>query len=121
MPSAIAQVSVPGSRSNRATASDDQQERRPSELERLERAVLALIEQQEALRDESDELRSELTARDTTVHGLEERLLAETQCRQDAVKRIDALVGLIEQIDPGLGAAAATAASGGPSSEAKRS
>ena len=42
------------------------------------------------------------------MHGFEERLLAETQRRQDAVKRIDDLVGLIEQLDPTLAAATAS-------------
>ena len=120
MPSASAQVSVPVSSAKRGAASDKQQESRPSELERLERAVRALIEQQEALRDETDELRGELSSRDATVHALEERLLAESQRRQDAVKRIDDLVGLIQQIDPGLTPAARPSGAAGNERRAKR-
>ncbi len=107
MASANAQVSVADSSSKRAT-SNKRPEPRSSELDRLERAIRALIEQQNALRDENDELRGEVEARDVTMHGFEERLLAETQRRQDAVKRIDDLVGLIEQLDPTLAAATAS-------------
>jgi DNA repair exonuclease SbcCD ATPase subunit len=98
MASANPHVPVAASSSKRATASNKQP--RPSELDRLEFAVQALIDRQNALGVENGELRSELEAHEKTLNGLEERLLAETQRRQDAVKRIDELVGLIEQLDP---------------------
>ncbi len=76
-----------------------------SELDRLEHAVRRLVEYTEKLRVENDGLRGELEA----MRGLQERLLAESQLRQDALKRIDDLVGLIEQLDPTLAAPAAGA------------
>lgn len=81
-----------------AEESDSDSETRSPELDRLERAVRALVEERVRLRSENESIREELEA----VRGLQERLLAESQLRQDALKRIDDLVGLIEQLDPTL-------------------
>jgi regulator of replication initiation timing len=81
-----------------AEDSDSDSETRSPELDRLERAVRALVEERVRLRSENESIREELEA----VRGLQERLLAESQLRQDALKRIDDLVGLIEQLDPTL-------------------
>ena len=64
----------------------------------MERAVRALIEERAMLRIQNDSICGELEA----MRGLQERLLAESQLRQDALKRIDDLVDLIEQLDPSL-------------------
>ena len=91
---------------------------RPADLDRLEWAVRELISVQKALRAENvrlrtstdearrqlEESRREQQARVAAVRGLEERLLFERQRRMDALKRIDDLVGLIEQLDPSLAA-----------------
>ena len=68
------------------------------ELDRLEDAVRGLVEERAALSRENVSMREELEA----MRGLQERLLAESLLRQDALKRIDDLVGLIDQLDPAL-------------------
>lgn len=86
---------------------------RVAELDRLERAVRALIDQQASLRLENARLRECLDESEHAVEagraalqGLEERLLGESERRQDAVKRIEDLVRLLEKLDPRLGGAA---------------
>ena len=71
---------------------------RSAELDRLEDAVRRLIDEREKLRAENESMRGELER----SRDLQEKLLAEAQLRQDALKRIDDLVGLIEQLDPTL-------------------
>jgi chromosome segregation ATPase len=80
-----------------------------SELDRLERAVRELIALQRTLRAENGRLRASLEesrreqqARLASMRGLEKRLDAERQRRHDALKRVDDLIGLIEQLDPEL-------------------
>jgi len=68
------------------------------ELDRLEDAVRGLVEERATLSRENVLMREELEA----MRGLQERLLAESLLRQDALKRIDDLVGLIDQLDPAL-------------------
>jgi regulator of replication initiation timing len=76
--------------------------------------VRALVDQQAALRLENARLRESLDeseqaalAERAAMRGLEQRLLAESERRQDAVKRIEDLVRLLERLDPrGAGAAA---------------
>ena len=82
---------------------------RPSELDRLERSLGALIALKNALHGENsglaeslDECRRQLEEAEQTVRELQERLLVEGQLRLDALKRIDDLVGWIEQLDPSL-------------------
>lgn len=82
---------------------------RPTELDRLERAVRELAALKDSLQSENaalekslEDRRSQLEEAATTNRELEERLLVEGQLRRDALKRIDDLVGLIEQLDPSL-------------------
>ena len=98
MASANAQVSAVGSQ-------------RPTDLDRLERAVRDLAALKDSLQAESaalekslEESRRQLEEAETTTRDLQEHLLVEGQLRQDALKRIDDLVGLIEQLDPSLAA-----------------
>jgi hypothetical protein len=86
---------------------------RASELDRLEQALRELIALKDALHREKsglaealDEYRRQLREAEQTTRELQERLLAEGQLRQDALKRIDDLVGWIEQLDPSLAASA---------------
>ena len=81
--------------------------RRATDLERLEDAVRDLVAlkaslqaKNEALEESLDEGRAQIEEAGTTNRELQEHLLAEAQRRQDALKRIDDLVGLIDQIDP---------------------
>ncbi len=81
--------------------------RRATDLERLEDAVRDLVAlkdslqaKNEALEESLDEGRAQIEEAGTTNRELQEHLLAETQRRQDALKRIDDLVGLIDQLDP---------------------
>jgi regulator of replication initiation timing len=101
------QVSIAASNRDVSDASAD---RECSELLRLERAVRALVAEHEslvaehaALVDEHASLRSERDVLErkldeTMVDGraLEERLLAENQRRQDALKRVDELIGRLQ-------------------------
>ena len=81
--------------------------RRATDLERLEDAVRDLVAlkdslqaKNEALEESLDEGRAQIEKAGTTNRELQEHLLAEAQRRQDALKRIDDLVGLIDQLDP---------------------
>ncbi len=80
------------------SAAEPGSETRSTEFDRLEEAVRGLIDEREKLRSENESMRSELEG----SRDLQEKLLAESQLRQDALKRIDDLVGLIEQLDPTL-------------------
>ena len=71
---------------------------RSSELDRLERAVRALIEERAKLRHENESMREELAASE----GLQDRLRAEASLRRNALARIDELVAWIERLDPSL-------------------
>ncbi len=80
---------------------------RPTDLDRLEHAVRGLVALKDSLQVENaaleksiEEGRRQLGEAETTTRDLQERLLAEGQLRQDALKRIDDLVGLIEKLDP---------------------
>ena len=82
-----------------------------SGLSRLERVVKALVAEHALLKQQRDALRAdhEVLARkldEAMVHGraLEARLLAENQRRQDALKRIDELIGQLQPTS--IGAAA---------------
>lgn len=54
------------------------------------------------LAESLDESRRQLDEAEQTTRDLQERLLVEGQLRMDALKRIDDLVGWIEQLDPSL-------------------
>ena len=93
---ASANARVPAAESKRAT-----------DLDRLEAAVRELAALKDslqvrnaALAESLDESRAQIEAAGVTKRDLQERLLAEAQQRQDALKRIDDLVGLIDQLDP---------------------
>ena len=83
------------------------------DLERLERAVAALIAQNRQLREECSGLRSQLQQSAGRVASLEGQLRETNQRRQDVGKRIDELIAQIDQLDaqletgpsqPGVGA-----------------
>jgi len=84
---------------------------RPSDLDRLEHALSELVALKNTLHSENSELaesleecRRRLEEAEQATRDLQERLLVEGQLRQDALKRIDDLVGWIEQLDPRFGA-----------------
>jgi septal ring factor EnvC (AmiA/AmiB activator) len=69
------------------------------DLERLERAVVALAERhREALR-EMARLRETLEARERRIGELDERVLELNQRRQDVAKRIDDLIARIALLE----------------------
>ena len=70
--------------------------------DRLERAVRALIVQQEALREELSTLRGDLGERNHRIRVLETQLLEANQRRQDTSKRIDELIAQLDQLDAQL-------------------
>ena len=69
---------------------------------RLERAVEALIEAHDRQRADNSELRVALEARDERLGDLEAALRDQQQRRADAIARIDALVGELEELDARL-------------------
>ena len=66
---------------------------------RLQRAVEALLAAHDGLRRANEQLRANLEARDDRVRDLEGALREQQQRRADAIARIDALVGELEDLD----------------------
>jgi TolA-binding protein len=77
----------------------------PYDWDRLERAVRALVAQQEALRKELSTLRGDLGERNHRIRTLETQLLEANQRRQDTSKRIDELIAQLDQLDAQLASA----------------
>jgi chromosome segregation ATPase len=82
---------------------------RLTELDRLERAIRELVALKASLQTENavlekslEESVDRLDAIGAAHRELQERLLVEGQRRQDALKRIDDLVGRIENFDPSI-------------------
>jgi chromosome segregation ATPase len=73
------------------------------DLDRLERAVGALIESSDRLRQENRLLREQLAARVQRVQTLESELRDANQRRRDIAKRIDELIVQIDHLDAQLG------------------
>ena len=73
------------------------------DLDRLERAVSALIEGVDRLRQENRQLREQLATRAQRIQALENDVRHANQRRQDVAKRVDELIGQIDQIDAQLG------------------
>jgi len=64
--------------------------------------VAALVEQHERMQKSTNELRTGIRERDERIRRLEEELLEANQRRKDVGKRIDELIGQIDQIEAGL-------------------
>jgi chromosome segregation ATPase len=73
------------------------------DVARLERAVSALIDGADRLRQENRQLREQLAARTQRIQALESDLRHANQRRQDVAKRIDELIVQIDQLDAQLG------------------
>jgi septal ring factor EnvC (AmiA/AmiB activator) len=69
------------------------------DLDRLERAVSVLIDGVERLRQENRQLREQLASRGQRIQALENEVRHANQRRQDVAKRIDELIGQIDQIE----------------------
>jgi predicted nuclease with TOPRIM domain len=68
-------------------------------FDRLERAIVELLDRHEALRRENSRLAEALAARDRRVEELESRFREGNQLQRDVAKRIDDLLGQIDQIE----------------------
>ena len=66
---------------------------------RLERAVAALVDCHEHLRNENAALRRDLFEKEQSIRNLDEQLLEANQRRQDVGKHIDELIAQIDQLD----------------------
>ena len=77
------------------------------DLDRLERAIGALVEENARLREESATLRRSLERESGRVGALEGELLEANQRRQDVAKRIDELIAQMDALDAQLAAAEA--------------
>lgn len=73
------------------------------DLDRLERAVAALIEVSERLRGENRALREQVASRAQRIQTLESELRHANQRRQDIAKRVDELIAQIDHLDVQLG------------------
>lgn len=71
-------------------------------IDRLERAMRALIDRYTLLRREHGALQRTLAERDTRLRTMDARLRELNQARQDAVKRIDDLVSQLERVEEQL-------------------
>ena len=74
------------------------------DLDRLERAVSVLVEGVERLRQENRQLREQLAVRGQRIQALENDVRHANQRRQDVAKRVDELIGQIDQIEVQLAA-----------------
>lgn len=71
----------------------------PVEFDRLERAVVELMDRFESVRRENTRLAEALASRDRRVEELESRCRESNQRQRDVAKRIDDLLGQIDQIE----------------------
>jgi chromosome segregation ATPase len=69
------------------------------DLDRLERAIRQVLAQQQRLVDENESLRRRLQGRDAEVERLESELAASRQRREQALKRVDALIAELDRLD----------------------
>ena len=76
------------------------------DIERLERAVQALAERHAAVRDENIKLARDVAERDQRIAELEGELRRHNQTRRDVARRIDDLVGQIDELEGRLVASA---------------
>ena len=72
------------------------------DIDRLERAIVALVESDGQLRDENARLRRGLSEGERRIRALDSNLIAANQRRQDAHKRIDELMAHLDQLDEQL-------------------
>lgn len=72
------------------------------EFERLERAVVSLVDRFRRLSQEHAALRRRGDERERRIRSLEEQLLESNQRRQDVLKRVDDLIAQIEQLESHL-------------------
>lgn len=73
------------------------------DLDRLDRAVSALIESTDRLRQENRLLREQLASKVQRVQALEGELRNANQRRRDVAKRIDELIVQIDHLEAQLG------------------
>ena len=71
-------------------------------MDRLERAVQALVQSHERLQREAGVLRAAAAEKERRIRELEEQLLDSNQRRQEAGKRIDELISQLDHLDARL-------------------
>lgn len=69
------------------------------DLDRLERAIRQVLAQQQQLADENEALRRALHTREADVERLEGELSASRERREQALKRVDALIAELDRLD----------------------
>lgn len=77
------------------------------DLDRLERAIADLVEENARLRDVEDALQGQLGEKAERILALEGELLEANQRRQDVAKRVDELIAQMDSLDAQLEAAEA--------------
>ena len=75
------------------------------DLDRLERAILALVEDHARLREERAAMRRSLEERSARITRLEGELLEANQRRQDVAKKLDELIAQMDALDAQLASA----------------
>ncbi|MGH0032511.1 MAG: hypothetical protein ACQGVC_22185 [Myxococcota bacterium] len=83
------------------------------DLDRLERAIGALVEENARLREEAASLQHALDEKSGRVIALEGQLLEANQRRQDVAKRIDELIAQMDALDAQLAASEAAPSEAG--------
>ncbi len=68
-------------------------------MDRLERAISALVESHDEFRKENAGLRTALAEGGQRIRALDSELIAANQRRRDAYKRIDELIAHLDQLD----------------------
>lgn len=88
-----------------ATSKDPVERSAPAyDIDRLERAIGALVEENARLRGEVASLRHGIDQKAARVSSLEGELLEANQRRQDVAKRIDELIAQMDALDAQLAA-----------------
>ncbi len=98
----MAPIPSPTDTSAPAAACTERADPAPSDragFDRLESAIFALLDRYEALRRENNRLAEVLAIRDRRVEELEAQARESNQLQRDIAKRIDDLLGQIDQIE----------------------
>jgi septal ring factor EnvC (AmiA/AmiB activator) len=78
------------------------------DLDRLERALQALVASHQRLQRENSDLRAHAHGTEQRVRELEEQLLDANQRRQEVGKRVDELISQLDHLDAELARSEAT-------------
>lgn len=105
-------VKPPSDRNGRGAEGRTEEGTPAYDLDRLERAIAALVQDNARMREEAGALRHSLDERAARIVRLEGELLEANQRRQDVAKRIDELISQMDALDAQLASAEAAPEAG---------